>query len=296
MRTGLWILIFALGIAYGAAFFFNAILLRELGPLWISAGRLLFGAAACWVFLIAIRRPIALTGRDIRKLVIFGVVSYAIPFSAFPIAQQYIASGATGIVNAMTPIMVVIISNFWPGGERATPLKSMGVAIGFVGILILSLPAMAPGQSNELFGIGIALIGPVCYAIALNIVRQLANIDAWVMVAASLTGGALAVATLAIFVEGAPGLATASGWASMLILGVVLTGFAFLAFFWALPQAGATNMSTVTFIAPISAVLLGTLILGEELGPAHFAGMAAIFAGLILIDGRLFRRNPQPSG
>jgi len=88
-----------------------------------------------------------------------------------------------------------------------------------------------------------------------------------------------------------PGPLQLSTIASTLFLGIVLTAIAFLMAFTILPRAGATKTSTVTFIAPISAVLIGKLVLDEVLTFAHFAGMGAIFLGLLLIDGRLFQQR-----
>ena len=80
------------------------------------------------------------------------------------------------------------------------------------------------------------------------------------------------------------------GIAAALIAGVILTGLLFQIGFAILPRAGATKVSTLTFVAPITALVLGAILLGERLAPEHYIGMLVIFAGLLLIDGSLFRR------
>ena len=82
---------------------------------------------------------------------------------------------------------------------------------------------------------------------------------------------------------------TAAGWAAMLGLALFCTTLAYILYFRLLASAGATNSLLVTFLIPITAILLGALILGEQLAPRHFAGMALIGAGLAAIDGRLLR-------
>ena len=107
----------------------------------------------------------------------------------------------------------------------------------------------------------------------------------------ALTGATIFIAPVALTVEGVPQITQTETWLALLIIGFVLTSAAFIALFWLLPRVGPTNTSTVTFIAPIFAVLLGAWLLGEQVLPEHLMGMAAIFLGLLLIDGRLFRRK-----
>jgi drug/metabolite transporter (DMT)-like permease len=130
----------------------------------------------------------------------------------------------------------------------------------------------------------------------MNYVRRFRDLDQTVMVTWAFSFGALALLPLAAGIEGLPLRLDLPTTGAVLFLGVVLTGLAFVVAFRIMPRAGATKTSTVTFIAPISALLIGTFVLGEELGALHLAGMAAIFLGLLLIDGRLILRKTQPSG
>ncbi|WP_068109572.1 DMT family transporter [Tropicimonas marinistellae] len=285
-----WLIVFVLGIGWGASFTFNAILLREVGPLAVSFLRIAFGAATCWAWVLARGKPVPRSMRFYGQALVLGVLNYAIPFAVYPIAQQYIASGVAGIVNAMMPIMVVIVSHFWPGGERATPAKTLGVLFGFAGIVVLTLPALRGGVSSEVGAILFTLLAPVCYAVAMNYLRRLHGVDPAVVAATALTTGALFMAPAMLAMEGPPIIATPAGVVSVLGLGVVLTGVAFIVLYAIIPQIGATNASIVTFIAPVSAVLLGHALLGDEIETAHLAGMGMIFLGLLAIDGRLLRR------
>ncbi len=299
LRDWFWILV--LGISWGGAFFFNEILLRELGPLWIGAGRVGVGAAATWVFLIATGRLVALPGRTLGQLSVHGMLMFGAPLTIFPIGQQATTSGAAGVVNAMTPIMVVIVSHLWPGGERATPIKTAGVMLGFLGILMLSIPALRGEGDSRLWGLLFLLAAPLSYGLALNYVRRLAGLDPVIMLAWALSFAALGVGAVALVFEGEPGMLSLAGWGALLATGVALTSVAFLIFFTLLPRVGATNLSTVTFIAPVSAVFLGVAFLGESLGVWKIAGMVGIFAGLLLIDGRILQwlgigSKDQPTG
>ena len=292
-----WVFIFALGIGWGLSFMFNAVLLRELGPLSVALGRVGFGALGCWVYLLATRQFAALSARRVCALLGFGAFSYAAPFSFYAIGQQDIASGVAGIVNATTPAMAVVVSHFWPqiwgGGERASLLKSLGVLCGFGGIVLLSLPILRDGGSSQIWAVCVTLCAPLCYAFSVNIARQFQGIPPVVIVAWGLTGATLALVPVALWQEGLPVITRAETWASLVVIGFVLTAAAFILFYNVLPRVGPTNITLVTLIAPMSALAAGVLVLGEVFLPAHFAGLALILFGLLLIDGRLFGKGRQ---
>src|SRR5690606_32671208 len=103
-----WAIIVFLGAIWGCSFLFNAVLLNEIGPLWVSAGRVGIAAVASWVFLLALRRRLPADRRLWVELMILGVFNYAVPFALFPISQAHLASGVAAIVNALTPIMTVL--------------------------------------------------------------------------------------------------------------------------------------------------------------------------------------------
>jgi drug/metabolite transporter (DMT)-like permease len=288
LRDWFWVIL--LGVIWGTSFLFNAIMIRELGPLWVSALRVTIGALGCWAVFVALKKPLPRDWRLWAQLAALGVLSYAIPFALFPLSQQHLASGVAAIINALTPITTVVVSQFWPGGEKATWLKVLGIIAGFAGAAILALPALLGGGSSELWAIGACLLATGCYALSLNITRSFRNVDPTTLATLALTGGAI-VATIAAFtVEGMPVITRTETVLAALGIGLVATAFAFQVMYRILPRIGATNFSTVTFIAPVSAILFGVTILGERLTVLHFAGMAAIFLGLLLIDGRIVKR------
>ena len=105
-----WALIVILGAVWGCSFFFNAILVRELGPIWVSGLRTGIGAAGCWVFFVATRRKLPLDGKLYAQLLVLGILNYAIPFVLFPLAAKDVASGIIGVINGMTPMTTVVES------------------------------------------------------------------------------------------------------------------------------------------------------------------------------------------
>lgn len=286
-----WTIISVLGVGWSATFFFNEMLLRDMGPLMVSFMRVATAALTCWVYLLVKRQSGRVPADHFGPLFLMGALMFALPFTIYPLGQQYVATGVAGIVNALTPVMVVVISHVWPEGERATRLKVIGVLAGFLGIVFLTIPAFQSGEGSKVFGTLVLVIAPISYACAMNWVRRFKALPTSVVTTWAFTFAAVMLLPVALTMEGLPTSIQPSTWASIIVLGTVLTGTFFLIAFSILPRAGATKTSTVTFIAPVSALFIGWWLLNERLEASHFIGMAAIFLGLFLIDGRLFRRK-----
>jgi drug/metabolite transporter (DMT)-like permease len=284
-----WALIILLGAVWGCSFFFNAILIREISPLWVAAGRVTIGAIICWLFFLGTRRPLP---RDLGlypRFLLLGILNYAIPFALFPFAEQTVASGLVGVINGLTPMTTVLVSQVWRGGEKATWNKIAGVLLGFAGAVILASPSLGAGASAQIVGILAAIGATLCYAVTLNYARRFKDIDSTVTASASLTGAAIVSVPAALLFSGVPVITQAETWGALFGIGVFSTSFSFLLVYWLLPRVGATNISLNTFITPISAILLGVIVLHERFALAHIIGIFVIFLALVFMDGRLVR-------
>jgi drug/metabolite transporter (DMT)-like permease len=289
MKPQYWALIILLGAVWGCSFLFNAILIREISPLWVSAGRVSIGAVICWLVFFATRKQLPTDWRLYPQLLVLGILNYAIPFALFPYAEQTVASSIVGVINGMTPMTTVIISQLWPGGEKATWNKIAGVLIGLAGAVILALPSFDEGADAQVLGLLAALGATCCYALTLNYARRFAKVEPYAVASASLTGAALVSIPLALLFSGMPVITRPETWGALFGIGVFSTSFSFLPVYWLLPRVGATNLSLNTFITPISAILLGVLVLHERFELTHVLGIVVIFFGLVFIDGRLVR-------
>ncbi|WP_165354852.1 DMT family transporter [Tropicimonas sp. IMCC6043] len=288
MTLAYWSILVALGSVFGASFGFNEILLSAYGPLTVSAVRVGLGAIGCWAWVAATGRRVRLADASLIAIGTFGIFQYAVPFALLPVAQQHITSSSAGIANAMTPVAVVLISHLWPGGEQATLSKMAGVGLGVIGMMVLTTQGSTAGISERPWLL-VAALAPVCYGIALNLVRKLRGLDPVVMTACAMTGGAFAILPIALVSEGIPQM---PGWqlaSAFAVIGFGLTSAAFLIMYSILPKVGATNLSLVTLVAPVSATLIGAGFFGEHIGDGHLTGMALILTGLIAIDGRICR-------
>lgn len=289
MKLQYWLLIILLGAVWGCSFLFNAVLIREISPLWVSAGRVTIGAAICWLVFFATRKKLPTDPNLYWQFLILGILNYAIPFALFPFAEQTVASSIVGVINGMTPMTTVIVSQLWPGGEKATWNKVVGVAIGFAGAVILALPSLGVGASAQVIGLLAAFVATCCYALTLNYARRFSKVEPYAVASASLTGAALISVPIALFFSGIPIITRPETWGALFGISVFSTSFSFLLVYWLLPRVGATNLSLNTFITPISAILLGVLVLHERFELIHILGITVIFLGLVFIDGRLVK-------
>lgn len=289
MKLQYWLLIILLGAVWGCSFLFNAVLIREISPLWVSAGRVTIGAAICWLVFFATRKKLPTDPNLYWQFLILGILNYAIPFALFPFAEQTVASSIVGVINGMTPMTTVIVSQLWPGGEKATWNKVVGIAIGFAGAVILALPSLGVGASAQVIGLLAAFVATCCYALTLNYARRFSKVEPYAVASASLTGAALVSVPIALYFSGIPIITRPETWGALFGISVFSTSFSFLLVYWLLPRVGATNLSLNTFITPISAILLGVLVLHERFELIHILGIIVIFLGLVFIDGRLVK-------
>jgi drug/metabolite transporter (DMT)-like permease len=195
----------------------------------------------------------------------------------------------------------VIVAHLLTVDERMTPGKLAGVLLGFLGVAVLIGADLIAQVGSQLLAQLACLAATLCYALAGVHARRFQGmgIEPVSVATGQLTAASIIMLPLALLFERPweAAAAPAGAWAAMLALALLGTSFAYILYFRLLASAGATNSLLVTFLIPISAILLGAMFLGEVLEPRHFAGMALIGAGLAAIDGRiakmLGRRQPS---
>lgn len=299
MPARYWAIIVLVGVIFGSSFLLIEIAGRELGPLTMAAGRALIAALASWLVVLAMRVPIPKDPILVLQLLGLGVLSYAFSFVMMPVIQGYLSTGLVAMINLLLPIMTLVVSHFWPGGERATRTKVIGATIGFSGAAVLAVPSLANGFGGQLLGIALCLLSTFAFAVAFNITRSFSRIPPQAVAALAMTGALIVTLPPAALLEGLPEIEHALTWLAWLALGLFPTAFTFQVMYWMIPRIGATNFSINAYIGPIVATLLGVWILGEVVHPLHVVGIIIVMTGLIVIDGRLLRRlqrgSPEPT-
>ena len=288
-----WSLLILVSLMWGGSFFFNAVLVEHVGPWTLTAGRVSIGALGVWLYVILSGRRIPTDPALWLLFMVLGSITYALPFTAIAWGQQQISGGLASIINAMNPITMLVVTHFWPGGERATPLKFTGVMIGFAGVALFTWPKLRLGAYGELLAYLSVYSATLCYAVGLNLARRLKNHSPLVSAAGSLSGAALTAILFVIFVEEVPASLGQEVILAFLGIGLISTALAFSIMYYLLPRIGPVNFSMVTFLVPISAIFLGTTFLDEQMEWSQLLGMGVIFLGLAFVDGRLFRKRRQ---
>jgi drug/metabolite transporter (DMT)-like permease len=230
-------------------------------------------------------------------LLILALLNNVIPFILFAEAQREITGGLGSILNATTPVWGVIVAHLFTADERMSPGKVAGVALGFAGVAV----TMGVGSLDGIGGSVVAQLeclgATLCYGLAGVYARRFKamGVPPVAVATGQLTAATLVMLPLVLLFEPPwhAALPTAQAWAALAGLALVCTSFAYILYFRLLASAGATNSLLVTFLIPISAILLGALLLGEQLEARHFAGMALIGLGLAAIDGRLLRKRRE---
>jgi drug/metabolite transporter (DMT)-like permease len=285
-----------LAAIWGGSFLFMRVSAPVLGAIPTAFGRVLLGAAGLFGLLLAMRVPLSFGGR-FKIVLALGSITSGIPFLMFSLAAEVLPAGYSSILNAMTPLMGVLIGvSFFD--EQLTARKLAGVAIGLAGVFALTETGPVGMNAATLLGVGACLVATVCYGFASYLTKRLVTghgIDNRVVAFGSQAG---AVLTLVPFMAW-HGVSTpiawsqVSGdvWASMLALGLVCTSFAYLLFFRLISEVGALSTLTVTFLIPLFGVFWGWLLLHERLslGYALGGGMIGLALWLVLspAGGRL---------
>lgn len=289
-----WIMMTFLSVIWGGSYLFNGIAVQELPPFTIVATRV--GLAALTLQIGLRIAGIAMPRAPKIWLTFFsmGLLNNLIPFSLIVWAQGHIASGLASILIATTPLFAVVVAHLLTSDERMTGGRLAGTLTGFAGVALMIGPSAISSIGSDLIAEIVVLTAAFTYALAGIYGRRFRTMGIKPIVSATgqITASALMMIPLALIVDrpwtlAAPGLPTI---AALIAIALFSTALAYIIFFRLLASAGATNLMLVTFLIPVSAILLGWLFLGERLQPQHLIGMATIVAGLLLIDGRLPRR------
>lgn len=292
MNARSWLLLIVLSVLWGGSFFFVEVAVNELPMLTIVFLRVSIAACILWliVFATSISTPTGL--KAWLSLVGMGVLNNVLPFSFIVWGQTHIESGLASILNATTPLFGVLIAGFLLVDERLTVRKLIGVGVGFVGTLYMIGFSGEPSEANTLLP-QLAIVGAaISYGFASVFGRRfkIMNIHPISTAAGQVTTSALILLPITFFVDQPWTLAVPShaAIASILALAIFSTSLAYIIYFQILSSSGAVNLLLVTFLIPISAIILGYLILDERLSGQHYIGMGLIGLGLSIIDGRLW--------
>ncbi len=272
-----WALFFSVAAIWGSSFLFIDIGLDAFPPGLITLLRVATGAAA----LLLLPKPTVTIATDDRsRLLLLSIIWVAVPFTLFPIAEQYINSSVTGLLNGATPIFAATVAAVLLRQLARGPLLA-GVAVGFIGITLISLPSIGDGAS-EARGVFLVLGATVSYGFAINLAAPLQQRYG----SLPLMTRMLSLATIWTLPYGLWEIDDAS-WEvgpllAVLVLGVLGTGVAFAIMGSLVGRVGSTRASFITYLIPVVSLALGVAFRDDTVAPLAVGGIALVIGGALL--------------
>ena len=299
--------ILVLALIWGASFLFIKVGLNGgMPPLLVASMRLALGATLMWA-IVLIRRIASdgSTGKPIPhgwstwgKIAVVGLVNSAIPFGLIAWGEQRISSGLASIFNASMPLFTVVFAHLIIHDDRITPTKALGIFVGFAGVAVVILPS-AGDLTGELLGCLAVIVASASYAIATVYVKknltglldpiatgagQLITAFIWLLPLVILTGATANLSRVPI-----------ESLLAVTALGLMGTGLAYVIYYLLIQRSKASQMSLVTYLLPVTALIYGALFLREQITVFALVGFALIVIGIILVNraNRLASRQAQ---
>ncbi len=279
------LLLLVLGTLWGSSYLFIKIVVTEVPALTLVAGRLTVATIIMAVILRVLGLSLPRSRRMWGVYAVLGFFNVALPFSLISWGEQYIPSGLAALLQATTPIFAVILAQFLTEDDRMTPAKVIGVIIGFLGVGLLMLPELRQGLRTSLLG-QLAVIGSsLCYAGATIYARNtLRGQPPLVSATGQLTMGVVAMLPLSLLIDRpfhlSPSLPALASWLGLVIVGTVL---AYIVYFTLIERTSATFVTMVTYIIPLNGLMLGALVLHEQLGVTMLGGLALVLLGVLVV-------------
>ena len=295
MSLRVWIWLLSLSVLWGGSFFFAKVAIGELRPLTVVFARVALAALALNLVLSLTGRSLFRRGTPWPAFIAMGLLNNMIPFSLIFWGQTQIASGLASILNATTPLFTLVVAHLATRDERMDGAKVAALLTGLAGVALLVGPDLLVGDQSGFMGQLACLGAALSYAFAGVYGRRFQTMGMAPMQAAAgqVTASAMLILPIMLMIDlpwTLPAPPSATVWAALAGLALLSTALAYVLYFQILAAAGAINLLLVTFLIPVTAILLGAAVLGERLAPRQFAGMALIGVGLAVLDGRIAAR------
>jgi drug/metabolite transporter (DMT)-like permease len=294
VKTKLTFAYVALALIWGSSFLFMKVALEGVSPTQVVLGRLGIGAVTLVILMLVTRRRWPREARVWGHLTVVALFLCVFPFLLFAWAGLHLPSGVSSILNAMTPIMTVLVSAVALPSERLDRSRLAGIALGVVGVAVvagiwnvLADPALLTQVPALLACLGATL----CYGIGLTYIRRFLvgthNYDALTISAVQIVIGAVMIGLATPIIGASPVNLTPAVVLSLVALGALGTGIAYIWNVQIVTEWGPAVASSVTYATPLVGVTLGVFILGEHLSWNEPAGGVIVVLGILLVQGRL---------
>ncbi|MBN1994051.1 MAG: EamA family transporter [Anaerolineae bacterium] len=284
-RNFLWLIFLA--CLWGPSFLFIKVAVGDIPPITLAMSRVGIATLLLYAVLRGQGKNLPGPGRIWKHFAVVGFFSNALPFVLFSWGEQYIDSALAAILNGTTPLFTIILAHFFTADDRMTPVKVMGTLVGFAGLSLLISPSLWGGVHATTWGLLAITMAAASYGIGLVYVRRhLRGLPPLVAPTAQLAVATIYLLPLSLLIE-KPFRHPLPSWpavGSLLGLSVLGTAIAFIIYYRLLERTSATYVSMVTYLAPSIGVVLGVVILNEQLGWSAYAGCVLILVGVMVVN------------
>lgn len=273
-----------LSIFWGSSFLFNELLSDDIIPFGIVFGRSFFGFIFLIIYGLVRKEKIVDRSFPFLFFLLIAIINTTIPWTLIPYAQHYISSGFASILNALTPLMTIIVGTIF-FKTKLVKKQYIGVLIGFLGMLILvDLPSVFIQSNNQWIGSVFMVLATICYAISNHLTKKFLNntsvyhLSLYTLFFTSVMSFLLSLSAgqdMMVFFE-------VEKIAIFIALGVFASGVAYLLYYYIIQKGSAELGSLVTYLVPISAIMWGIIFLDEILTVQMIVGLLVIFSGVYL--------------
>lgn len=290
MRLKEWGAFVLLGLIWGSSFLWIKIAVAETGPFMLVTFRLLFGLAGLLVLLALRRQAVSRDRKVLLAFLFMGFFNTALPFTLITWGETLIDSSLASILNATVPLFTIVLAHFWLRDEKITAPRLAGLAVGFLGTVVLVSRDLGPDAlRGSMWGQLAVIAASVSYALGITFSRKHLRGQPPVLQAGMVllfASGMMAIATP--IVERPLNLPeTGLGWFAIAWLGLLGSCAAYMLFFYLINAWGPTRASMVTYVFPVIGLLLGIVFLNEPVDWRLLAGSALIVAGIVVVNLKL---------
>ena len=275
-----------LALLWGASFPIIKVAVETLPPLTVAAGRALLGGLLLLALLGPRVRVLWHEARSGDWFVSQAMFNVVLPWTLVAWASRIIEAGLTTVLNSLSPIFVFLITWAVTRHEPATPRKFVGVTLGIAGVVVIVGPSALGGLGTHLVAELACVAGSLSYGIAAVVGRRYDRLPALVPAAGSVLTGAAILVPLAALFEGWPAGASMRSSLAVLALAILSTGVAFVVYFRLLATIGSIATASQAYLRIMVGVGLSVLLLGEQLQPTHWIGLALVIAGVVAMTLR----------
>ena len=279
----------ALGVTWGSSFLFIKWGLLSLSPVGVAFFRGFIGGLTLLIYAIATKQKLPTNIKHIGHLVVVALLMNSIPGYLFAVSETKVSSVTAGIINATTPLMTVLVITAAFRADRINKNQNVGVVIGFIGVLLVT-NVFNNSNAGSITAIAKLLLATFCYGISSPYIRKFISplpYSASALATVQVCSSALVLSPFVIAKSPLQHPWNAKSLWGILLLGAIGTGFAYIWNFRNVKLAGSVIASTVTYVTPVVATILGILLLKEKIQIIQLLGGVLILISAALVQQRI---------